>query len=245
MGLAIEKKLLDAGYKMLGNDETIEHLIQDILKRELFNTILSITARIFSELNIKKNIPLQVKEESAKKNQYTHKFIPQYQEFKDEFELQLRNEQKPSLLIDTKRNDEERNLQYALSKLFTKKEKYIIKRLQEEKSISKTDYEYYSRKTKKKLRSIITLEDFAKNIFQKTPRYDEELFTLKKMLEQWLSKEWRIQGSVEEFNLSETGVMLGIRDTSGEASAKIFTLKQIKDEQLLSFLQKYKAHDFK
>jgi len=275
MGIAIEKKLSDAGYKMLGDDTSIGTLIQDILKTEklrylkaiplliykynleidkiqekikkieLFNTILDITSRIFNELQISKTISRQNRGDPALEEHYASKFAPLYKEFKDEFEIQLRNENTSNLLIDTKKNDEERNLQYGLSQLFTKKEKYIIKRLQEKKPISKTDYEYYSRKTKKKIRSIIYLEDFAKNIYSKTPYANEDLFELKKQLEKWLSEEWKIIGFIEEFHLSKDKIIISLRKRSGDVSTNIWKLNKIKDKRIIYYLQEFQAHDFR
>ena len=164
MGIAIEKKLLDAGYKMLGDDESVEELVQDILKTEnlrylkaipfllysynlemsriqkkteLLNIILEITIRIFKELQIGKDIPKRKSGDKKLEENYKNKFIHYYNEFKEEFEIQIRNQNRSNLLIDTQKTDEERNLQYSLSQLFTKKEKYIIKRLQYEKGVNK------------------------------------------------------------------------------------------------------------
>ena len=178
----IEKKLVDAGYRMLGADESKEKLILSILKtrdirylkaipfliynysldsnkiyqkttkKDLFGQIITFTKRIFKENNMDKALP----ELSGKGNL-------NYNEFKQEFELQLMR--KPRLMIEKQRIYAERRLQMSLSHLFTKKEKQIIRRILEEKPISRTDYEYYSRKTKKKLQSIMGLQDFARTLF--------------------------------------------------------------------------------
>lgn len=275
MAIAIEKKLMNAGYRMLGDDAGIEKLIQDILKSknirylkaipfliykynldipairknieetELFNTILDITARIFNELNIRRKISRYIRGDSKSEGMYAHKFSPHYNEFKNEFELQLKNDNKPNLLIDTQKIDEERNLQYGLSQLFTKKEKQIIKRLQEGKPISRTDYEYYSRKAKKKLRSIINLQDFARNIYSKTPACDEELFELKKRLEMRLSNKFGINDSIEEFHMSGNTIAFVLKGKSGGGSTAIYNLKHIKDKRTLQLLNKYQEHDFR
>lgn len=202
MAIAVEKRLQDVGYRLLGDDGSIDKLFIDILRTKnarylkaipfliyryglnasalqkklnpdeeaLFSIILNFTARIFKESNIEKNIDFG--RESKGKN---HPSEFNYSEFKEEFELQLRNDSRPNLLIDTQKIDKERNLQFALSQLFTKKERVIIRSLQEDKPVSKTDYEYYSRKTKKKLRSIITLHDFALGISEKSPKLEEKV----------------------------------------------------------------------
>ena len=192
----IERKLSEAGYHMLSSNEGIEDLILNILNTKnirylkaipfliykykpdidnilkktkednLFIEILNISEKIFHELNIKtnfNNIP-----NNNKKNL-------DYKEFKEEFEMQLRNENRPNLLIDKEKIYAERNLQMGLSKLFTKKEKEIITNIMEEKPIDKTDYEYYSRKTKKKLNSIINLQEFSRTIYAKKPVYNKEI----------------------------------------------------------------------
>jgi len=187
--MEIEKKLNEAGYHMLSDKKDIGDLILSILKtknirylkaipfliykynpniknllkkiknKNLFYAILNITKKIFFELNIETNIP-------------THNYKKEnlnYNEFKEEFEIQLRNESKPNLLIDKEKIYAERNLQMWLSQLFTKKEKEIIRDILEDKPLTKTDYEYYSRKTKKKFNSIINLQDFSKTLYAKKP----------------------------------------------------------------------------
>ncbi|MCD4760168.1 hypothetical protein K8R33_04750 [archaeon] len=274
MGIIIEKKLMDAGYRMLGDNKDMDTLIQDIIKtknirylkaipfiiykydlnvnsiqtrikdQELFNIILNITARIFTELNINKKIPKYTGKKSKLGLKYEKEFNANYDEFKNEFKIQLRMDKKSDLLIDKQKIDEERNLQYNLSQLFTKKEKQIIKRLQEDKPISRTDYEYYSRKTRKKLRSIINLHDFAKNTYTKTPKYSEELYNLKKDLEKWVLNETKIENSIEEFHILEDKLIITLKDNSGEGSTNLWKLKKIKDKKLLQILKKYQEHDF-
>ncbi len=276
MEIALEKKLSAAGYIMFGESTRIEQLINDILKtdnmrylkaipyliykydinissmldkssnRELFLTILDITALIFNRLHIqKKIIPRSKRGDATLEGRYAQRFAAHQEEFKEEFETQLRNENKQQFLIDTQKSDEERNLQFGLSQLFTPKEKYIIKRLQEEKPVSKTDYEYYSRKTKKKIRSIIILNDFAQGIYPKTPHFDDELFELKKALEDWLADQYKLQGILDKFMLSQSNLILELRDALGETSITTISLKKIKDEKILSTFKKYKTHDFR
>ncbi|MFH1408981.1 MAG: hypothetical protein ABIH34_03670, partial [Nanoarchaeota archaeon] len=242
MGIAIEKKLNEAGFRMLGDNESIDMLILSILKtenmrylkaipyllykyrldahilytkttnKELFNEILSITSKIFYELNIDKRFPRYTGLNKSLENKYAKKFKLHYDEFKDEFELQLRNETAPTLFIEKQKIYAERDLQMYLSQLFTKKERHIIRRLLDEKPISRTDYEYYSRKTKKKLRSITNLYDFANNIYAKTPRYDEDLYTLKRKIEELIKKNSKDQNiSVTEFYLLGDMISVGYK----------------------------------
>ncbi|MBL7147654.1 MAG: hypothetical protein ISS82_02405 [Nanoarchaeota archaeon] len=195
MAREIEKRLNEAGYYMLNNENDMEDLILSILKtkntrylkaipfliykynlniknllkkikdKNLFYAILDITKKIFHELNIEIDIP-----------RYNHKKENlDYNEFKEEFEIQIRNENKPNLLIDKQKIYAERNLQMWLSQLFTKKEKELIKNILEDKPINKTDYEYYSRKTKKKLNSINNLQEFSRTLYAKKPVYNKEI----------------------------------------------------------------------
>src|SRR3989344_7152339 len=143
----IEKKLNEAGYHMLGSYESIDNLILNILKtkntrylkaipfliykykpsienlsekiknKNLFINILHITKRIFQELNIKIIIPENLLNNHKKENL-------NYDDFREEFEIQLRNENKPVSLIDKQKIYAERNLQMWMSQLFTKKEKH-------------------------------------------------------------------------------------------------------------------------
>ena len=119
----------------------------------------------------------------------------------------------------------------------------------EEKPISRTDYEYYSRKTKKKLSSIIGLQDFAKTIYAKTPKYDRELYNLKKKLEEWLennSDDKEI--SILEFFLGDNN-QISISYKKKNDGFSLFNtgikLSQIKDIELLNLLGKYKKHNFR
>lgn len=268
MGSDIEKKLDEAGYRMLGAQQSKEDLITDILKTKdirylkaipfliykyslninnirkktkditLLDTIINLTSRIFTELNIQNDIKAIT---DRLKDKYSEEIEQHYAEFKEEFELQLRMDKKSGLLIDKQKIDEERDLHYNLSQLFTKKERQMIKRLQEEKPISRTDYEYYSRKTKKKLRSILNLHDFAKTIYSKTPAYDEELFRLKKELERYI-KEKNI--SITQFFTIKD--RLSITYTKKQQPFNtILNIKNIKEKDIIALLDKYKEHDFR
>ncbi len=188
----IEKELNEAGFRMLGANKTKEKLILSILKskdtrylkaipfliynypidleniyqktpqKKLLSELLSITRKIFKQENITKPLP-----------RYSAKTTQNYEEFKSEFELQKAQTQKPLLMIDKQKICAERDLQMWLSHLFTKKEKQIIESILEEKPVTRTEYEYYSRKTRKKLNSIICLEDFAKTLYTKTPKCEK------------------------------------------------------------------------
>ena len=178
MGMNIEKELISAGYKMLGGDNQ-DKLILEILKtgnirylkaipfliylydlnidriykqtsnKKLFENILAITKKIFEQEGIKKEIKF---EDIGKLN---------YSEFKEEFELQKRNINKRESIIDKEKIYAERNLEMQLSLIFTPKEKEIIKKILNDKFLTKTEREYYSRKTKKKLNALIGLYEFA------------------------------------------------------------------------------------
>lgn len=285
MGNAIEKKLNEAGYRMLGDNESIELLILNILKTQnirylkaipflfykynpdtykiatlskknnlnkLFNAMISITTKISFELDIKNIIP----EFTGKSIKEINKIISSsglnYDEFKDEFELQLRNDNKQSFFIDKQKIYAERDLQMYLSQLFTKKEKQIIGRLLEEKPISKTDYEYYSRKTRKKLNSIIGLQDFAKTLYAKSPKYDENLYGLKKMLEEWLEKNSNDKNiSISKFFLWDND-MISItyrKKNDNYSEDQLFNtnikITRIKNSEILNLLNLYNKHNFR
>ncbi len=247
---AIERKLNKAGYRMLG-EEPIEELILSILesentrylkaipyllhtfqidiprildkteKRKLFFAILNLTSKIFREFNIDKSYESDTDYE---------KFDLDYDEFRNEFELQIR---KPDLLVDKQKFNEERELQFHLSQIFTEKEKQTLKRMLENKPVSKTEYEYYSRKTKKKIKAIVFLEDFAKTLLDRSPRYDAELFRLKSLLEDTFSEK------IESFHTIDSELF--IRFEEQMRSIHIADLeKDVKD-----LLKKYPEHDFR
>ena len=260
MGGSIEEQLAAAGYQLLGTNKKIQTLILDLLEHqqrrylkaipyliykyqpsideihakttneELFNKLVHITNRIFKEKQIPRTLPAFGPATFSN---------PHYEEYLQEFELQQRNELSSTPFVDAQKTDEERTINHALSQLFTKKEKQLIKRLQQHKPLSKTDYKYYSRKTKKKLQSIIALQDFATSIFQKTPRYDEQLFKLKRLLQQ-LIEEQDIKGSIETFIYDKDRLTITTHD-----GATSLGKRHLKNEELLSLLKRYKNHDFR
>src|SRR3989344_4570955 len=152
----LEKKLSEAGYKLLGESE-IEDIILSILEKKdtrflkaipyliylhkpdiniiyaktkfkrLLGEIIAITRKIFLQEGIKRTL-LDI-DERIKLN---------FEEFYEEFSLQKRRSEQPTLLLDKERIYAERNRQMWLSQIFTKKEKYILNRLLNEKPISKT-----------------------------------------------------------------------------------------------------------
>jgi hypothetical protein len=284
MESAIEQKLKDAGYRMLGDRIQTEKLIVDILKtknirylkaipfllykykpdiheiytktscQELFCSILSITSRIFSERKIEQHVPRYAGLDKEKEEDCMEARNIDYKEFRDEFELQLRNQQKPSSFLDQQKIFAERDLQYHLSQIFTRKEKTIIRSILEDRPISKTDYEYYSRKTKKKLRSIINLSELAKTIYSKNPKYDDELFSLKKKLESWLEKETAEKGiKLLSFLIPEGsgsvavryGVSQKIQHGHGNViHAREIDLSRFLDQGMIDLLIRYKEHEF-
>lgn len=264
MAIDIEKGLADAGYRMFGLDESKEDLILSILnaenmrylkaipfliysyhldleriyaktkKKKLFAQIIAITRRIFSEEGISKQLPA-IDE--------TINF--DYSDFKQEFEMQRLSLEKPNLMIEKQKIYAERDLQMWLSQIFTKKEKQIIKRILEDKPVSRTDYEYYSRKTRKKLNSITSLYDFAMALSTKSPKYDGDLFKLKKMLE----KELGSNISIQKFFYSDGTISISYQKKSQKgqllnAALSLKDIKKIPAKELIPLLEKYKSHDF-
>lgn len=191
---ALEEKLIQAGYQLLGQREGIGELILSILKtkdprylkaipvltyfhnpnlselmaltknKDLFAEIIGITKKIFTEEGIRKELPPLDKFPISQKTKLN------YEEFKQEFDLQRRRTEQPLLLHEQGKFQAERTLQWRLSYLFTKKERAIIERILQEKTVTKTEYEYYSRKTKKKLNAIINLQEFAKAMVPLSPK---------------------------------------------------------------------------
>jgi len=266
MGRILEKKLAEAGYRMLGTAEGKEELILDILKtkdsrylkaipfliyqynpdlgriyqktaqKEILGQIVEFARKIFIENNITKQLP-----------NITGKGKLDYNEFKQEFELQKANLEKPQLMTEKQKIYAERDLQMWLSQLFTKKEKQIMNRILNEKPVSKTDYEYYSRKTKKKLNGIVNLQDFARTLYTKSPHYDEDLFRLKRLLERWLEEKGKYKEvEIQRFSLFERDKIFIFFNQNKEPYSKeqgfntIKTLKEIKNKEILTLLNKYK-----
>lgn len=64
----------------------------------------------------------------------------------------------------------ERDIQFARSKLFTRKEKEILDKINNSIVLTRTEYNYYSSKTKKKLESITTLKEYADMMMRMKPK---------------------------------------------------------------------------
>lgn len=227
----------------------IHSIIKSSKKRgvkELLQATLDMTFRLFKEFGI--SLPESIFESLKGYNKTLAKMGLDYQEFKEEFELQLKNENKPSLFIDKQKIYAERDLQMHISRLFTKKEKLIIKRLFEEKPISRTDYEYYSRKTKKKLDSIINLQEFAKSLYAKTPICDKALYKLKGKLEELIKKDSNDKNiSITDFYFIDDTIFIGYENENNNHLnfEKKIDKETAKDKFLLKLLKKYKRHDFR
>lgn len=266
MGIDIDKKLTEAGYRMFGAAEENEGLILSILddgsmrylkaipfliynydidlerinsrtkQKRLLAQIISITRRIFKDEGISKALPNIDQEGSF-----------DYADFKQEFDMQKLASERPKLLIDKQKIYAERDTLMWLSRLFTKKERQIISRILDDKPVSKTEYEYYSRKTKKKLNSIINLQDLARTLANKSPRYDEELFRLKLSLERWVETADKIKdASIQRFFIADD--ILSIFYKKKETKEQVFNtqkqLKSIKDKEIIRLLGMYKEHEF-
>jgi hypothetical protein len=276
MGQILEEELANAGYKLLGTQNNKEQLILNILKtkdirylkaipfliyqygsdmeqiyhktprKEIFCRILEFTKRIFIENNINMVIPNLISSEDKNSS----KINLNYDEFKQEFDLQRFNAEKPTLIIEKQRIYAERDLQMWLSKLFTKKERQIIKRILAEKPVSRTDYEYYSRKTKKKLNGIINLQEIARTLYTKSPSYDENLFRLKKLLEIWLESLSEYKNiDILSYFISEDKISISFNQEKKPYSQEqrfntIRKLSEIKDNEILALLKTYKEADF-
>ncbi|MBI3033775.1 hypothetical protein HYY72_01310 [Candidatus Woesearchaeota archaeon] len=257
MAIAIEKELAESGYKMIGLQESKEELLSAILnsgnirylkaipfllynypinldllylrtdKKKLLGQVISITRKIFEEERIDKQLP-NIYEESNL----------DYNDFKQEFQMQKSSLDKPQLMTEKQKIYGERDLQMWLSKIFTKKERWIMRRILEEKSVSRTDYEYYSRKTKKKLDSILNLQDIARTLYHKSPNVDEDLFKLKKMLEEKY-------GPIRSIYLQNRCLLLTLTtdEKHENSSPRIMAieLKTIKNPEILSLLQEYEG----
>lgn len=81
---------------------------------------------------------------------------------KTSFELE-----KKSKIIEQISKSKELETQFALSKLFKRKQKEIISKILNEKELTKTEYEYYIRIIKKRLDAIIQLKDIAQIVIRK------------------------------------------------------------------------------
>jgi len=182
----LEEKLSHAGYRMLGSDYAsklieeilasgttrhlkaipvliarypvdIKALLDSTTHKELLEHVLTITQQIFEDRSLPKIVPQFTPR--------TGKFS--LQEFKEEFELQQHT---PQFIADKEKVLLERETQYYLSQLFTSKEREIIMSVLEGNPVRKTEYEYFSRKTKKKLKAIVHLQRLALSLADSSPK---------------------------------------------------------------------------
>lgn len=267
----IERRLAEAGYRMFTTGNNREDLIQAILEtrdirylkavpfliykhdldlrrvyektkdKALFSRIILHTSRIFLELGIPKRLPLFPQGRCGLKLSY--------EELKDEFRLHYEAGQEQELLTEKQRIEEERYLRVWLSRLFTRKERQIMERILQAKPISKTDYEYYSRKTKKKLESVVNLQDFAKTQLALRPRPDERLYRLKKLLEAWIEASTQHKKpQIIRFFVSDSRISITFKKKDAPLRDRLFDtvkgLKEIKDRHILSLLEDYSRGDF-
>ena len=182
--MELTKQLEEAGYKQLhaiNAEELIKQLLQqgttrekhaiptiirkhDIKPEELPATpeakkILAITQQLLKEHHINKQLPQTTQT-------YTKE---EYEAYKQDFTLQLElDKQQHQQTQEHARK--QRAQEHALQTLFTKKEQEIIKAMQQNQPVNKTAYEYYSRKTKKKLHAIIQLHEFALSLQTTNPQ---------------------------------------------------------------------------
>ncbi|MBI5388747.1 hypothetical protein HZB01_00025 [Candidatus Woesearchaeota archaeon] len=280
MGAIIEKKLRDVGYLMLGTGQEIEDLIVEIVdggdlrqlkavpyliyrynadvhpiyartkRKGLFSALLNVTHCIFSEFGIgRSSLPKYSgypESESLEKEFQTH-----YEEFKQDFQQQLGMESKKTFSYVKEESYRQRDLEFAMAKLFTPKEREIISKVYNNIPLSKTEYEYYSRKTKKKLEAIIRLKEFAAGLFNSSPMYDKELYSLKKMLEVWLEKTHNEQDvNIDRYFIWDSDKLFIVykKKDNQHSPKQLFntsiTLKEIEQKGILDLLQKYPKMEF-
>ena len=202
-------------------------------QKALFRELVSHATMIFAELDIGKALPLLPGRPSNELN---------YSELKEEFQLHF--EEGKELLVNRHRIESERQTRMWLAQLFTQKERWIIGRIAEQKPISRTDYEYYSRKTRKKLSAMANLGDFASTQLPLRPKVDEELFGLKKLLEQWLTEhQKRKEPDITRFFVLGGKVTLTFME-KGEMHTTSYDLKMFKDTQTTPLLKEHSRADF-
>ena len=96
------------------------------------------------------------------------------------------------------------------------------------------------------------MQDFAKTIYTKTPKYDEDLYNLKKKLEEWLEKNSKDKeiSILEFFLLDNNKISITYKKKNDRYSEdQLFNtgikISKIEDTELLSLLNKYKKHNFR
>jgi hypothetical protein len=266
MGISIEKQLAEAGYLMLGSPQEQERLILSILDdgslrylkaipyliyqhdvdiekiyattrhKKLLGQIITITRRIFTDAGIARALPA-IDEKSSL----------DHEDFKQEFTMQRSAARRPTLIAEKQKIYAERDTLLSLSQLFTKKERQVIKSILDDKPVCKTAYEYYSRKTKKKLKSILNLQELARTLANTSPKTDEDLFRLKALLEQWLEKTHKVKdASVARFFLlnQQLSVIYTTRASQEQILHAQEPLKNIHQSEMLRLLERYKEGDF-
>ncbi len=196
----IDTELISAGYQMLGDNKIENLILSilktknerylkalpfliylhspDISfikiktkQKALFHEIIKITIKIFNDSKLyKKASKLNSNLENNPIKNSNNKIKLNYNDFLNEFILQHNKANGPDLIIDKEKIHSERSTQMNLSIIFTNKEKEIIQKILNESPINKTESEYYSRKTKKKLFAITSLQNLAKTMLSISPK---------------------------------------------------------------------------
>jgi hypothetical protein len=90
-------------------------------------------------------------------------WFPPIDEYRNEYLMQrrIRDLEDRRTLEEQRMLESERRTSLALARLFPKKQRDIIRKIVMHEPLSKTEYEYYIRTVKKKLRAINTLSDLS------------------------------------------------------------------------------------
>lgn len=266
MARAIEDRLTEAGYALTKTSSGKEQLIKDILKegtqrhrkaiptlirqheidwqrvitqdnKQQLREIIAITRRLFAQYNIDKQLP-DLEDVTPDKKQY--------KQYHEDFTLQLHMDRLDERMIRREEAQKERAHQAALSELFTKKERHLIHRVLSDKPVSKTDYEYYSRKTKKKIAAIAQLHELAQALQNKNPQKDEELFKTKQLLEEFIAQHEQTPDAqlLRYGTQGERFIGLEFR-TQDKYHSQLIRQTQITDDKLKELLDRHSGHDFR
>ncbi len=99
------------------------------------------------------------------------KWFPQVDEYRDEYLMQrrIRSLEERRTMEERRRLENERRTNLALARLFPRKQREVVRKVVMHEPLSKSEYEYYIRVVKKKLKAIRTLAELASDALTVRP----------------------------------------------------------------------------
>lgn len=153
------------------------YLSQQIFKRTNLSNLSEEAGKYLRNLTsseqkiLFKNTNAYLKKLSFKINDFNSFREETYREFLTSLKLEKLGQQE--YLQEEISKSKELELQYALSFLFKRKQREIIRKMLQEKTLTKTEYEYYIRIIKKRLEALVQLKELSEAVLGKKAKQEK------------------------------------------------------------------------